>query len=188
MYNKDYIRLNKLLRPINRTAKPGCPVIVVDEEFGYKQHILICDIPCKEVLMWLRRQTFGTTYSYINLKKIGSFVHAPITTDISKYYLNGSPIKHHKNSLLFSNCTEDNFFKVYDRLYTLKYKIPSLWFCHLFSRDETFIKINHNSFQYTNDSYKHKFQSHKSCYQTEEFAGDLEFNDEKQLTYFTEDK
>lgn len=163
----EYNRLNALLAPLRVKANYGCPVIVMIEEFGYKDHILICDKPANEVIKWFKRQTFGTTYSYVNIFLMGKQITNRKLKTNEKY-------------------SDHKYFDVHDRLMKNRFKNKYIWYSHLFSKDDTFIDVSATLRIFTNDREKHKYLTHRACYNFEEFTSDLTFYDNTLLQKYFE--
>jgi hypothetical protein len=139
----DHLIINKIIKPLRKTIVAGHPLVLISEEYGYKNWFWFPRKSKKEVIKWWKRQHNKPNRWPIQFTEIGEFVSA-------SYYKNAS-------ELLET-----------DLLYSLWYKLKnmrldSIWFSHVFNSEDTYLLLRKNLDVYHADFHASRIFDEK-CY------------------------
>lgn len=128
--------INQLIKPLRIKLKPETPLILIKEEFGYKQWFFIPNIPAKDLIKWWKRQK-EQGLKYLPLHKVGTFIEASSTKEYTWNYETLS-----QNNYMTIIEFPDFLFNLW---HSLKQKsIPGIWYAHLFYDDDTLLRTSSN--------------------------------------------
>lgn len=148
---KNIPKINQLLKPFNIQIISSQTVICIDEEYGYKHWILICNLNDNQLIQWWRKQwnidkCFGKYVSQLPGKLI-------LIKKYNNRNQNWDNIDHEHPLFLNKNWLYDNYY--FDYYYTAWEKLKNSKLCyysHLFTNEDSFLRnpnkvyIRHNGY------------------------------------------
>lgn len=130
--------INKLIYPLlKRKIIPGQPLVLVEEEYGYKYWFWFPRKSKSEVIKWWKRQPYQGLKRFIPLTDIGELVLASRNRGLNNLIpLNEvyAPSEYY-DSL---NAWRDPISDLWDRLHTT-YKHPNIMYAHLFYDSDSYL-------------------------------------------------
>jgi hypothetical protein len=142
----DHIIINKKLFPLRKQIVAGHPLVLVSEEYGYKNWFWFPRKPKSEVIKWWKRQHNKPKRWPIQFTQIGEFIHA------EHYVKNESKL-----------LETDLFYRLWYELKALR--LDSIWSAHVFNDEDTYLLPSKNLDVYHADYYQSKIHDEK-CYLT----------------------